>query len=99
MAVDLKLSMKLGQQMVMTPQLQAAIKLLQMNRLELTDTIQGELNENPMLEETSDISELEQKKAEVAQADQSDQMHEVSPDTNKNPDFDWDAYLEQSFSY
>jgi RNA polymerase sigma-54 factor len=99
MAVDLKLSMRLGQQMVMTPQLQAAIKLLQMNRLELSETIQSELNENPLLEEGSEVSELDQKKAEVEQADSSDKVHEVSPDTDSNPDFDWDAYIEQSFSY
>lgn len=99
MAVDLKLSMRLGQQMVMTPQLQAAIKLLQMNRLELSETIQSELNENPLLEEGSDISELDQKKAEVEQADSSDKVQEVSPETDHNPDFDWDAYIEQSFSY
>ncbi len=99
MAVDLKLSMRLGQQMVMTPQLQAAIKLLQMNRLELGEAIQSELNENPLLEETSEVSELEQKKAEVQTEDSSDKMHEVSPDTDRNPDFDWDAYLDQSFSY
>ncbi len=99
MAVDLKLSMKLGQQMVMTPQLQAAIKLLQMNRLELTESIQGELMDNPLLEESSDVSELDQKKAEVEQADSSDISKELSPETDKNPDFDWDSYLEQSFSY
>ncbi|MDB5038324.1 MAG: polymerase sigma54 factor [Bacteriovoracaceae bacterium] len=99
MAVDLKLSMRLGQTMVMTPQLQAAIKLLQMNRLELSETIQTELNENPLLEEGSEVSELEQKKAEQEQADSSDTMHEVSPDTDRNPDFDWDTYIEQSFSY
>jgi RNA polymerase sigma-54 factor len=99
MGVDLKLSMKLGQQMVMTPQLQAAIKLLQMNRLELSETIQTELNENPLLEEGSEVSELEQKKAELEQADTSDKVHEVSPDTDHNPDFDWEAYIEQSFSY
>ncbi|MBN8555772.1 MAG: RNA polymerase sigma-54 factor [Deltaproteobacteria bacterium] len=99
MAFDLKLSMKLGQQMVMTPQLQAAIKLLQMNRLELSETIQSELTENPLLEEFSEVSDLEQKKADVETHDNSDQVKEVSPDTNKNPDFDWDNYLEQSFSY
>jgi RNA polymerase sigma-54 factor len=100
MAVDLRLSMKLGQQMVMTPQLQAAIKLLQMNRLELADTIQSELVENPLLEEHSDMSELDQKKAEVELREgATDDYREVSPDTNKNPDFDWESYLEQSFSY
>jgi RNA polymerase sigma-54 factor len=99
MAVDLKLSMRLGQQMVMTPQLQAAIKLLQMNRLELSEAIQSELNENPLLEESSDVSELEQKKAEVEQESTSAEMHEVSPETDRNPDFDWDAYIDQNFSY
>lgn len=100
MAVDLKLSMKLGQQMVMTPQLQAAIKLLQMNRLELTDTIRAELMENPLLEETNEVSELDQKKAELEREQaSSEKVEEVSPETSKDPDFDWDAYLEQSFSY
>ncbi len=92
--------MKLGQQMVMTPQLQAAIKLLQMNRLELAETIQGELLENPLLEEGSDLSELEQKKAEVERKESSDdQFKEVSGEENRQADFDWEAYLEQSFNY
>lgn len=99
MGLELKLSMKLGQQMVMTPQLQQAIKLLQMNRLELTETIQNELLENPMLEEGVEISELDQKKADMERSDSSDDMKEVSPEKDKNPDFDWDSYLEQSFSY
>lgn len=100
MAVDLKLSMKLGQQMVMTPQLQAAIKLLQMNRLELSETIQSELLENPLLEESSELSELDQKKAEVErEAASSEKVEEVQPEKNEATDFDWDAYLEQSFSY
>ena len=35
----------------MTPQLQMAIKLLQLSRLELMDTIHQELEQNPALEE------------------------------------------------
>ena len=99
MAVDLKLSMKLGQQMVMTPQLQAAIKLLQMNRLELTESIQTEMLENPLLEDSVELSDLEQKKNEIERQETSDKAAELSPDENKNPDFDWENYLEQSFSY
>jgi len=100
MGVDLRLSMRLGQQMVMTPQLQAAIKLLQMNRMELTETIQQELMENPLLEEQVDMSELDQKKAEIeAKESSSEKVEEVQPETSKDPEFDWDAYLEQSFSY
>ena len=48
---DLKLNIKLSQQLVMTPQLQQAIKLLQMSRMELQQTINNELLENPVLEE------------------------------------------------
>jgi len=100
MALDLKLSMKLGQQMVMTPQLQAAIKLLQMNRLELSETIQSELLENPLLEESNELSELDQKKAEIEkESASSEKLDEFQPEKDKNPDFDWEAYLEQSFSY
>jgi len=65
MGLEIKQSLKLSQQLVMTPQLQQAIKLLQLNRLELAETIQQELLENPMLEETeenvqeSEINQLE----------------------------------------
>ncbi|GFK95138.1 RNA polymerase sigma-54 factor [Fundidesulfovibrio magnetotacticus] len=52
MALELRQQLKLSQQLVMTPQLQQAIKLLQLSRLELVETVQQELMENPLLEET-----------------------------------------------
>lgn len=51
MALELRQQLKLTQQLVMTPQLQQAIKLLQLSRLELVETVQQELLENPFLEE------------------------------------------------
>ncbi len=51
MAIELKQHLKLTQQLVMTPQLQQAIKLLQLSRIELINTIQKELEQNPVLEE------------------------------------------------
>ena len=51
MALELRQNLKLSQQLVMTPQLQQAIKLLQLSRLELVETIQQELEINPVLEE------------------------------------------------
>ena len=51
MALELKQTVKLSQQLVMTPQLQQAIKLLQLSRIELVDLVQQELQENPVLEE------------------------------------------------
>lgn len=51
MALELRQQLKLSQQLVMTPQLQQAIKLLQLSRLELLDTVNQEMLENPFLEE------------------------------------------------
>lgn len=48
-----RLDLKLTQKLVMTPQLQQAIKLLQLSRLELSQTISQEMIENPLLEETA----------------------------------------------
>ena len=58
MAIELKLQLKMSQQLVMTPQLQQAIKLLQLNRLELVNMVQQELTENPVLEEVEGDEDL-----------------------------------------
>ena len=59
MPLELRQSLKLSQQLVMTPQLQEAIKLLQMNRLELAEHITTEMLENPLLEEQPEIDQEE----------------------------------------
>ncbi len=51
MAFELKQNLKLSQQLIMTPQLQQAIKLLQLSRQELVEAINQEMEENPLLEE------------------------------------------------
>ena len=53
MGLEIKQSLKLTQSLVMTLQLQQAIKLLQLSRLELEQTIQDELLQNPLLEAVS----------------------------------------------
>lgn len=53
--MEIKQHLRLSQQLVMTPQLQQAIKLLQMSRMELVDMVHEELMENPMLEDISEI--------------------------------------------
>jgi len=58
------LHLRLGQQLTMTPQLQQAIKLLQMSTLDLQQEIQQALESNMMLEineEESSLAELESK--------------------------------------
>ncbi|KPU82256.1 RNA polymerase factor sigma-54 [Psychromonas sp. PRT-SC03] len=48
------LQLKMGQQLAMTPQLQQAIKLLQLSTLDLQQEIQNALDENPLLEQDDD---------------------------------------------
>ena len=48
--MKLSLQLKLGQQLAMTPQLQQAIKLLQLSTLDLQQEIHQALESNPMLE-------------------------------------------------
>ncbi len=50
MALTQRLEMRQGQSLVMTPQLQQAIKLLQMSNLELQSFVETELERNPLLE-------------------------------------------------
>lgn len=57
MAMETRLDLRLSQKLVMTPQLQMAIKLLQLSRLELSQAINQELMENPVLEEVADEGE------------------------------------------
>ena len=51
MSIEIKQHLKLSQQLVMTPQLQQAIKLLQLSRMELVDLVREEMMENPILED------------------------------------------------
>ena len=53
------LQLKLGQQLTMTPQLQQAIKLLQLSTMDLQQEIQQALESNPMLEITEDSDQPE----------------------------------------
>lgn len=72
MALELRQQLKLSQQLVMTPQLQQAIKLLQLSRLELLETVQQEMLENPFLEEgyteTAEESQLEDRSGNELEA-------------------------------
>lgn len=78
MAFELKQELKLTQSLVMTPQLQLAIKLLQLSRLELVELVREELQTNPVLEETPVAA------PEEASPEPEPEKQEV----------DWETYLE-----
>ncbi len=50
MAVTQRLEVRQAQSLVMTPQLQQAIKLLQMSNIELSEFVEQEIEQNPLLE-------------------------------------------------
>src|SRR6185312_14218816 len=66
MSIEIKQHLKLQQQLVMTPQLQQAIKLLQLSRIELVDMVRDEMLENPILEDSVESSTELAKTAETA---------------------------------
>src|SRR5215207_2392078 len=49
--MEIKQQLRLSQSLVMTPQLQQAIRLLQLSRLELVDEVRKELDNNPVLQD------------------------------------------------
>ncbi|MEK6692129.1 MAG: RNA polymerase factor sigma-54 [Nitrospirota bacterium] len=81
MALESKLELKLSQRLIMTPQLQQAIKLLQLSRLELSQLISQELVENPVLEEVdTDVTEEEPKESIETFKDRAKDVKEPSLD-------------------
>ena len=50
--MKISLNIQMGQHLTMTPQLQQAIRLLQLSTLELQQEIQNALDSNPLLEVT-----------------------------------------------
>ncbi len=98
MALEIRQQLKLSQQLVMTPQLQQAIKLLQLSRIELEAVIRQELEENPILEEGLDnLEEKEdpgQTKDDSETATVSEEVKELKENPEEFNDVDWQTYLE-----
>ncbi len=69
MALETKLYQKLTQQLVMTPQLRMAIKILQVGRMELEAMIVDEMAQNPVLEEAAESVEEPKLETEVPTVD------------------------------
>ena len=91
MALEMKLNLRLQQQLIMTPQLQQAIKLLQLNHIELVEQVQQELTENPFLEETVEPVENPRELPDAGP-----ERKEQQADDSYNPadnNIDWARYL------
>ncbi|MBI5664616.1 MAG: RNA polymerase factor sigma-54 [Nitrospirae bacterium] len=90
MAQEQRLELRLSQKLILTPQLQQSIKLLQLPLLELTQDINQELMNNPLLEENVD-RESESGNEQPGTA--------VSEETFREPSDDAEAPLEKIFGF
>jgi RNA polymerase sigma-54 factor len=82
------IQLRLGQQLTMTPQLQQAIKLLQLSTLDLQREIQEALESNLMLESTDDAdAEVDAAELETNRRGQDAQVdNEVRPEQSAMPE-------------
>ncbi len=78
--LELKQTQKLAQQLVLTPQLQQAIKLLQLSQLELVEAIEQEMKENPVLD-------VQEEQAEEPEAQKKEDMLEWLNKYSPSEDF------------
>jgi len=89
------LQMKMGQSLAMTPQLQQAIKLLQLSTLELQTEIQSALESNPMLE-VNDEESAEANGADAAESVESrEAKREAEKEEGTNPDTETTPEMER----
>lgn len=97
MSLELKIQQKLAQQLVITPQLQQAIKLLQLSRLELVEMINQELEQNPVLEETveTDADEQREKESEPAKEEHSAEKEVTIEEKIRDDSIDWSNYFDE----
>ncbi|CUS35738.1 MAG: RNA polymerase sigma-54 factor [Nitrospira sp. UW-LDO-01] len=102
--MKLRLDLKLSQKLIMTPQLQQAIKLLQLSRLELQQSLTQHILENPLLDEVqSDVedgeSSVNEGKAEevAASAGQEQNVQDESREEQGSPEefsaSGWEEYF------
>lgn len=92
----LRQTMNLSQSLVITPQLQQAIKLLQMSRMELESAVRSELEENPILEEAETLKEedLQRTKEAATEVDHTETHDQNIQDPQKQDEFEWESYIE-----
>jgi RNA polymerase sigma-54 factor len=97
MALEIKQQLRQTQQLVMTPQLQQAIKLLQYNHLEIVEALEVELKENPLLEVSSFDEPFTDKDQDADNRNDITKLEEMvkeDPPQRDVFDIDWENYLE-----
>jgi RNA polymerase sigma-54 factor len=108
MALELRQQLKLAQKLVMTQQLRQAIKLLQLNRLELSDALQAEIEQNPALEEDLSVPDAPDTPFSLSSTVEQKSLS-LEPDITENvkvsdglPETNWEDYannFDSNFSF
>ncbi|MEQ1911061.1 MAG: RNA polymerase factor sigma-54, partial [Vicinamibacterales bacterium] len=98
MGIQQKLHTKLVQKLILTPSLQQAIKLLPMSTLELSDLLNQEMVENPMLEEvpTEDLQAAEPAQAQDKQ-DPAQQQNKTDTWDDQDYEYFFGDYLDDGY--
>ncbi len=73
MSMKPTMQLRMSQQLVMTPRLQMALKILQVSTLELEQFLKQELLQNPLLEATDEADDVEESDAEESQSGEEEQ--------------------------
>src|SRR5438270_8333107 len=109
MALEQKLHLKLSQELIMTPALQQAIKLLQLSKLELQEVLNQDLLEDPLLDELTEETKQEEAEADAQEtkteteeeAKAAEAPKETAQEEKKDSfdEIDYDAYFQDYIEY
>lgn len=101
MALELRTSqqLRLSQDVIMTPQLQLAIKLLQLSQMDLVAEVRKELLENPVLEEEKEFPADDGAAAETPNPEEPAKVEALASEPANAPeggleDMKWDEYFD-----
>lgn len=99
--MKMNIQTRMGYNLIMTPQLQQAIKLLQMPRVEMEQFIQKSLLENPVLEEIDANQENNSDEEQISDLESLSLNSETEKDFLENPDAEYDveSYNIDSYDY
>ena len=100
--MSMNLQLRQSQSLVMTPQLQQAIKLLQMSNLDLAEYVSQEIERNPLLEATSSTPEerrdREQSEERTSPPEASDVSSTLKTDSGTRAEETFDTGLENIYA-
>ena len=94
MAISSRLELRQGQSLVMTPQLQQAIKLLQLSNMELMEFVEEELERNPLLEHSEGEDQAERRSGDAGEK-QEDGIRNESGDAARSDEEKLDLTTDQ----